>query len=413
VAQVLLVFVMSVRKLWRLPSVWIGLSTVLAGAGYSAVRSCGPRVPTALAVRQDLEQHVVASGRVAPPSRINVAAMTVGLVIAVGAVEGQRVQQGDLLVQLDDRDARSQLAQARAAVSQSSAKVEQLRKVGAIVATQSLTESQSLLAQLQSELSRTENLAKTGAVTPVEVEDARRKVEVARAQKNAAEAQQLGTMGADSRVAMSVLLQARAQQIGAEVRLSQTQLVAARDGVILSRDVEPGDTIQPSRTLLTLAASGEVELVFQADERNLSTLKIGQKASASADAFPQAPFDAEVYSIAPSIDPQRGTVELRLRVSGAPTFLKPDMTISIDLTVATKSAALVVPAEAVRGISTAKPFVLAVLKGRAVRQQVGLGIRGEGAMEIAAGLEDGARVVIPDGQRIVSGQRIRAAPMEP
>jgi HlyD family secretion protein len=401
------------RKFWRRPSVWIALTVILLGAGYGLFRSLGPRVPTALAVRRELEQHVVASGRVLPPSRINVAAMVPGLVLAVGAIEGQHVELGDLLVQLDDRDARSQLAQATAEVSQSSAKVEQLRRVGAIVASQTLTEAQSKLAQSQDELARAEKLAKSGAMTRVELEDARRKLDVARAQKAAAEAQQLGTLGADSHLAMSALMQARAQQAGAEVHLSQTRLVAARAGVILTRAVEPGDTIQPSRTLLTLAESGDVELVFQADERNLSTLKLGQKANASADAFPQDPFTAEVDYVAPSIDPQRGTVELRLMVPRAPAFLKPDMTISIDLTVAPKPQALVVPTEAVRGIATPKPFVLAVLKGHAVSQQVQLGIRGEGAVEIVAGLEEGAQVVIPDGQRIVSGQRIRASPMEP
>jgi HlyD family secretion protein len=400
---------MSIRKIWRRPSFWIALVVVLAASAYGIFRSFGPVVPTVLAVRRDLEQHVVASGRVLPPSRISVAAMLPGLVIAVGAVEGQRVELGDLLVQLDDRDARSQLAQAKAAVAQAGAKVEQLRRVGTIVASQSLTEAQSKLAQLEAEVLRMGNLSRTGAVTLVELDDSRRKVDVARAQKNAAEAQQLGTLGADSRVAMSALLQAQAQQTGAEVHLSQTRLVAARAGVILSRSVEPGDTIQPSRTLLTLAESGDVELVFQADERNLSVLKVGQKANASADAFPQNPFAAVVDYVAPSIDPQRGTVELRLKVEAAPPFLKPDMTISIDLTVASKSAALVVPTEAVRGIASAQPFVLAVAKGHARKQLVGLGIRGEGSVEILSGLEEGTPIVIPDGQRIVTGQRIRTS----
>jgi len=349
---------------------------------------------------------------VMPPSRINVASMLPGLVVAVGAVEGQHVQRGDLLVQLNDGDARAQLAQAKAAVSQASARVEQLRHVGAIVASQSLKEADSNLEKAKANQARMEALAKSGGVTDVERDDAQRALEIAQAQRTAAEAQQLGTLGADSRVSMSALLEANAQQTGAEVRLAQTRLTAARSGVILSRSVEPGDTVQPARTLLTLAAEGDVELVFQADERNLSTLAVGQTARASADAFAQQPFDAVVHYIAPGIDPQRGTVELRLRVAQPPAFLKPDMTISIDVTVATRASALVVPSEAVRGITTDKPYALAIDDGRAVRRDLLLGIRGEGSVEITGGLVAGDVVILPDGQRIAPGQKVRAAPVE-
>ena len=61
-----------------------------------------------------------------------------------------------------------------------------------------------------------------------------------------------------------------------------------------------------------MAADGDVQLVFQPDERNLAWIRLGQKARASADAYPQQVFDAEVSYIAPSIDPQRGSVEVRL-----------------------------------------------------------------------------------------------------
>lgn len=403
---------MRLAKLLRRPSFYGWLILLLCFIAFGAVRACGPVVPTVTTMRRDLEQHIVASGRVLPPSRVSVASMVPGLVMAVAVVEGQHVTSGDLLVQLNDSEARSQLAQAQAAVSQATAKVEQLRRVGAIVASQSLLQAQSNLARLRADLERAEKLAETGAVSRVELDNARREVEVAQAQKNGAEAQQLGTLGADSRVAMSALLQAQAQETAARVRLSQTKLTAVRSGTILSRDVEPGDTIQPARPLLVLASDGAVELVFQADERNLGSLALGQQAHASADAFPQQPFDAEVHYVAPSIDPERGTVELRLRVKQPQSFLKPDMTVSIDLTVAKRQAVLVVPSEAVRGVATEKPFVFAVEDHRVVPHDVTLGIRGEGAIEILQGLSEGAELIVPDGQRIVAGQRVRSAPME-
>jgi HlyD family secretion protein len=247
------------------------------------------------------------------------------------------------------------------------------------------------------------------------VDDARHGVDVARAQKAAAEAQQIASapLGADSRVALGALMQAQAQLTGANVRLGQTRIGAVQDGTVLSRAVEPGDIVQPGRTLLVLAIDGEAQIVFQPDERNLAHMALGQKARASADAFPQDVFDGEVDYIAPSVDPQRGTVEVRLKVALPPKFLKPDMTISVDLTVAAKKDALVVPAETMHGLTSPKPWVLAVEGGRAVRKDVTLGIRGEGAVEVLAGVEVGAELIVPDGQAVLPGQRVRAVAKEP
>jgi len=403
------------HRLLRRPALWIGVCVVaLVGVGL-AVRARGPRVATVVAERRDLEQHVVASGRVMAPSRVNVSAMSPGLVVAVGAAEGQHVKTGDLLLQLDDAEARAQVAQAKAAVEQASARVEQLRRVGAIVATQSLSQAQTNLDKAQADLDRTQQLAKSGAIPQSEADDARRALDVARAQKNAAEAQQIAStpMGADSRISLGALLQAQAQLTGANVRLAQTRIAAVQDGTVLSRAVEPGDIVQPGRTLLELAIDGDEQLVFQPDERNLARMALGQKARASADAFPQDLFDGEVDYIAPSVDPQRGTVEVRLKVPQPPKFLKPDMTVSVDLTVAAKKVALVVPAEAVRGLASAKPWVLAVEDGHAVRKDVTIGIRGEGSVEVLAGLDEGAELVVPDGQAIQPGQRVRAVAKGP
>lgn len=400
------------RSPLRRPGFWIAVVLVVGVAIGLAVRSRGPAVRTVRAVRTDLEQHVVASGRVRVPTRVQIAAQTSGLVEAVGAVEGQRVKAGDLLVQIDDAEQRAAVAQAEAQVKQASARVDQLRRVGAIVATQALREAETNLERAQADLARAARLVASAAVPAVELENARRAVDIARAQKNAAEAQQVASapLGADSRVALTALLQAQAQLAGANVRLAQTRIVALSSGTVLTRSVEPGDVVQPSRTLMVVAADADVELVFQSDERNLASIRIGQPARASADAYPQQVFEARVSYIAPSIDAQRGSVEVRLAVPAAPAFLKPDMTVSIDLTVATRRGVLTVPGEVVHGAATARPWVLAVEHGRAVRRDVGLGIRGEGSLEIASGLGDGAELIVPDGQPLEPGARVRAEP---
>ena len=398
------------RRLLRRPGLWISLAIVIAAVVVVVLRSRGPVVRTTSPVTRALEQHVVASGRVWVPARIQISAQVPGLVIAIGAVEGQRVTAGSLLVQIDDAEARAAVEQAKAAVEQANARVEQLRRVGAIVANEELRQAETNLERAESDFERTSELAAAGAVAAQEVEDARRAREIARARRNAAEAQQIAAapMGADSRVALTALLQAQAQLSGARARMAQTKLVALQDGVVLARSVEVGDVVQPGRTLLVMAADGDVQIVFQPDERNLAYMALGQQARVAADAFPQDVFDAELHYIAPSIDPQRGSVEVRLRVPDAPKTLKPDMTVSVDLTVATRAQALTLGTDAVRGATTATPWVLVVEGGRVARREVTLGIRGEGAVEITSGLAESDAVVVADGQTLEPGQRVRA-----
>jgi HlyD family secretion protein len=383
---------------------------LLAVAAFVVMRARGPQVQVVAATRLDLEQHLVASGHVWVPTRVQVSAQTSGRVLSVAVREGQRVKGGDLLLQLDDSEARAAAAQAQAAVDQAGARVEQLRQVGAIVADEELRQAQTGLESAQADFDRIEQLAATGAVNQAEFDNARREVDLALARQTAAEARQLSAapLGADSRIVLTSLLQAQAELAAANARLTQMKIVALQNAVVLTRSVEPGNVVPPSQTLLVLAADNDTaQIVFQSDERNLAAIRIGQKARVSADAYPQQSFEASVSYIAPSIDPGRGSIEVRLRLPDPPAFLKPDMTVSVDLTVAAKQNVLTIPADAVHGAATSQPWVLVVEGRQAVRRDVTLGIRGEGTVEVMSNLDEGVEVILPDGRTLTAGQRVR------
>lgn len=395
--------------MFRRPGLWILGLIILGAVAVGLIRAQGPRVKVTHPQKQALEQHVVASGRVWVPTRISVASQVPGLVVVVGVVEGQRVQPGDLLVQLDDAEARAAVAQAQAAVNQARARVAQLRKVGAIVADQNLQQSETSLAQAEADLARAKQLAESGAIAQAQLDEAIRRVQISRAQRSAAEAQQLSAApaGADSRLALSALLQAEAQLTAAQARLGQTRISVPQPGVVLTREVEPGDVIGVGRVLLTIAADSDTQLVIHPDERNLATIRLGQTAKASADAFPSEVFDAVIDYIAPAVDPQRGSVEVRLRVPNAPDNLKPDMTVSVDLLVASAPDALTLPSEAIRGAATASPSVWVVRDQRVHVQPIKLGIRGEGRTQVLSGIDADTPVIDSDTRALTPGQRVR------
>jgi HlyD family secretion protein len=136
-------------------------------------------------------------------------------------------------------------------------------------------------------------------------------------------------------------------------------------------------------------------------------IALGQKALASADAFAKQTFDAEVAYINPGIDLQRASVEVKLNLAHPPAYLRQDMTVSVDIETARHPAALIVPAESLRGLNTATPWVLKADASHARRQPVTVGLVSAGKAEILSGLKEG-ELVLPVGAAVKEGARIRA-----
>jgi HlyD family secretion protein len=170
--------------------------------------------------------------------------------------------------------------------------------------------------------------------------------------------------------------------------------------------------VQGGQPILVIARTGETELVVEPDEKNLAFLKIGQRALASADAFPEKPFPAQVMFIAPGIDLQRGTVELRLHVPNPPEYLKPDMTVSVEIEVGRKKEALVLPLDCLREAFTRHPWVLVVRSGKVERVPMKTGLRTDLLVEILEGLAEGEMVIPPAAGEFQPGQQVLPRPPE-
>jgi HlyD family secretion protein len=389
----------------------LGVAVLLAGwAGWRALR--GPVVPVVPVARQALAQRVVASGKVLAPARIQLAALGLSQVSRVAVEEGDHVAAGQLLVQLDDAEARANLSQARAAVALAAARVEQVAEVSARLAGEALRQAELRLDQAGAKLRRTEQIAAAGSASEAELDDARKARDLAASQLESARAQAraAAVSGADQRAASAALDQARGAERAAETRLAQTRIVAPAAGVVVSRQVEPGDVVQAGKPLLVVARDGDTRLTVQPDEKNLALLRVGQPATASADAFPDRTFPAVVDWIAPAVDPARGTVEVKLRVPSPPPFLLPDMTVSVNVETGREDGALVVPSDAVRDAG-GEPYVLVLRDGRVARQPVKLGMRGVGFVQVVSGLAAGEPVVAPGAPPIQPGARARGRPV--
>jgi HlyD family secretion protein len=361
------------------------------------------------AARGDLVQTVVASGRIITPRRVSIGVVITGRVARIPVQEGQTVRAGEVLIELEGKDERAAVAQARANVAQAEAKLRQLREVVLPAAEQALVQAQANALQARQQFDRNKALQEKGFVGQSALDDAKRNLDVADSQLRAARLQveTNGPKGSDYLLAQTALEQARASLQIADAKLEQTVIHAPVDGVLISRSVEPGNVVQPGKELMALAPAGETQIDVLVDEKNLAQLALGQTAVGSADAFPSQRFAAELTYINPGIDPLRGAVEVKLRVPQPPDYLRQDMTVSVDIEVARRAGTVIAPTDAVRDLTGAQPWVLMVKDGRATRQPVKLGLRGDGRLEILDGVAPGNLLVPASNPLVAAGERVR------
>ena len=359
----------------------------------------GPVVPSYTLSAMPLVQNVVATGRVATVSRAQVGSEISGVVLQRLVQEGDQVKPGDLLVVLKSDELLAQVRQAELALTE-------LASSRRPQAAAELASAKAQLEQASREATRRRN-AEAGILSREEVEQA---VEAERVARNNYETARVKAAALAAGQVEEASL--REQLAVAQAQLAKTKIRAAVAGTVLTRDVEPGDLVQPGQTLFTIALTGNTEIRVPLDERNLPQLALQQNATVISDAYPDQSFPARINFIAPSIDPQRGTVEVRLTVNPVPDFLRQDMTVSVTVETAKRTRALAIPNDALSSIKGDKAVVLMVRAGKVQRQQITLGLRGLAMSEVKTGLSEGDQVLADAESSLEDGTRVRLKPQQ-
>lgn len=358
-------------------------------------------------LRRDFVQTVVASGRVENPHRITLGTQITSTVLRVPVQEGQTVRAGELLIQLSTAELQAAETQTEMALAQAQARMRQLQEVQAPLAEQALRQAQITAEFTRATLRRSQDLFNQNFIGAAALDEARKAAELAQAQQRAAQQQlaSTGPKGSDFAIAQTAVAQAQAGAAAARARSQYAQIRAPVDGVLISRNVEAGDVVQPGKLLMALSPLGRSQLVLAIDEKNLHLLALGQKALVSADAYPQTHFDATLVFINPGVNPQTGAVEVKLDVAQPPAFLRQDMTVSVDIEVAQRKAALLVSAAVVHEPESAQPWALRLNGRRAVKAPLQLGLRSGGFYEVLGGVQEG-ELLLPVSAAITPGDRV-------
>lgn len=357
----------------------------------------GPEVTVYAVERGPLLANVVATGRVQTPSRVTLGSEIAGVLVERSVTDGDRVAPGQVIARLRDDELRARLHESEAALAQL-----ELRQRPESQAA--LREARARAQQARREAERMNTLVARGLVAKEQAEQAQEAREIAEAQaaRAATVAEALAPGGVEEKLLRERMATATALLARTEVR----SLVA---GTVLRRLAEPGDVLSAGRGIVEVAVDGPTEIVAQVDERNLDRLALGQSTLVSADAFPERREPGEVSFMSPAVDPQTGTVEVRVRVPEPPAYLRQDMTVSIDVEVGRREDALSLPLDALRNPRAGAAEVLAVREGRVERLSLRIGLRGLDRVEVLEGLAVGD-FVLPARAAVEPGARVRPQP---
>ena len=309
-----------------------------------------------------VEERIEGSGELQAKDRATIASEVEGVVTELAVDEGDRVEEGALLLAIDPekrglaaQNARAQLADASAA-----------------------------LAEAEREQKRVQVLHEKGIASDAQLDQRSTGLERAH----------------------SMVEAARAGAGVAERALRDARLRAPFAGWIANREVSRGEYVVPGRPLFELVALDPIEVEFAVAERDSARVHIGQQVGVVVAPYPDETFAGEVTVISPIVDTRTRTLRVKARIANPDGRLRPGLFARTDLGIAKREGALLVAEEAVLQRSDGEVVFVVTADDKARRVVVKTGLQREGQVEIVEGLGPADEVVVSGHAALVDGSPI-------
>jgi multidrug efflux pump subunit AcrA (membrane-fusion protein) len=340
----------------------------------------------------------------------DIAPLVAGRVLSTPVDVGAFVHQGQVVCELDHRDAQLKLDQAKAQLAEANAAVRQAQsriglgdgafdpnQVPEAAAARANYESSLAQAKMATaDAQRYANLVNTGDVSKSAYEKARTQQETAEAQANAAKQQYEGALNAARQSyqivssSQAVLEGMKAQLAQAEKAVSDTTIRAPFDGYITARPVAAGEYVALTAKIATIVRIGTLKLQLQTPEQRASRAKPGMTVLARVSAYPDRDFTGKVSAINQSIDPNSRVFILEARFDNPEGALRPGMFSTARVLLPGGEDAVFVPRNAVIRDKTTDSFqVYVVQDGKAHLRVVLTGETDGDQIRILSGLAAG------------------------
>jgi HlyD family secretion protein len=368
-----------IKKILIVSGIILGLTVVF----FFVSRDSGQiKFKTTRVIRGNLIPSVSATGRVNPTVSVSVGTQISGTIKKIYVDYNERAKKNQILIELDQEIYRGRVIEAEANVASAKAQVEKTRA--------------EMLNQ-EAGFNRIKELFEKGYISKNEYDSARYKFESSRATFDSAVAS-LKNAGANLDISKE--------------NLSKTVIRSPMDGIVLTRDVEEGQTVSASLqapTLLTVGDLSEMEIHTAVDEADIGRVKTGQKVIFYVDSYPEKEFEGRVYKIyySPKIEQNVVTYDTLIRVKNTEMLLRPGMTANVKIILDEKKDVLLIPNRALRvrfpdelPEKTQKGQSVWIIEyGKHARRMIKTGMSDAENTEVIEGLKEGDIVIIESPEK--------------
>ncbi len=374
-----------------------------------------------------------ATGYIVAHHTINVNSKVTGRLSWIGVEKGDKVKEGQVLVRLEDQEFRASYEEARGALENSRAYLEELqhgsRPEEVQQAQHNLDEARATLANDKLTLDRTKELAGGGVVSHQALDDATAKFESDQQRVNSLEkAFQLSKIGPRAEEiarAQGAVMQAQGALDYAKSQLDATVIRAPVTGTILDRTAEKGELITaqfasaaaggPQGSVVSLADLNDLQVELDIAQADFARLSPSQRAKVTTDAYPDKEYDGVIAQISPEANRQKATVQVKVQVLNPDKYpdvqLRPEMNATVKFLAndtpknAKTPSGVYVPSTAIHD-RDGKKIVLIAYSGKAVAREIHVvGQRSDGAL--VDGLVGGESVISAAPATLKDGDKIK------
>jgi HlyD family secretion protein len=398
--------------------IWILLAIIAVPILYSYLHQTPLKVRATTVQRGPIRSLISTNGKIEPIQNFEAHAPISTTVKRLLVKEGDHVRKGQLLLQLDDADIRTQAARAQAQVKTAQADQAALGTGGTheevITVTAQLLKAHSALDVAQRNLEALRRLQQEGAASPGEVRQAEDAVQRAQADVTLQEQRKKDRYSPPEVAKVQAQAgEAQAAYEAAENALLKSSVRAPFDGIVYSLPVKQGAFVQDGELLLQEADLSHVLVRAFVDEPDVGRLLPGQRVEVTWDAVPGRTWIGAVSAVPSTVKLRgnRNVGEATCTVDNLDFRLLPNVNVGVTIVVAEHANVLTLQRDALRADET-KPYVFEIVNDHLKRQPVEISLTNLTRVEITSGLSEGATVAVPaeEPKPLVDGASVKVVP---
>lgn len=378
----------------------IAAAALLLFTGWMRLRNTVVPVRAERVTREEIASVISTNGKVEPVRNFEAHAPAPATVKKILVSEGDHVKPGQLLLQLDDVDARAQAAKALAQLRAAEADLHAARSGGTneeVLTTRAdLEKAQAELEDARRNLDAVQKLQQNGAAAPAEVDAARSRVTKAEADVQLLQSRLKGRFSTPELTKVQAnAAQARAAYEAAQDLLKDLNIRAPFPGTVYQLPVRPSSYVNGGELLVQVANLEEVQVRAFVDEPEIGRIGIGQTVEIHWDAIPGRTWEGTLTRVPASVTTvgTRTVGETTTRIDNSDRKLLPNVNVTVNIITARHSDALTVSREAVHDLN-GKHYVYEIVDHKVQMQEVQIGISSLTRVEIARGVSENDQIAL-------------------